>query len=443
MNILRSLYLLPRLFIIIGATIFLFVLSHFMPIFFAAAKICFFTLILLMLLDFLLLYRMGEGIRAKRQTPEKLSNGDANPIKILIENFYRFPVKIRIIDELPFQLQVRDFILRTNLKSGSKKLLKYNIRPLQRGEYHFGSLNIYPASPIGLISRKFKFDQNVMVPAYPSFIQMRKYELFTISNRLTEAGIKKIRKIGHMLEFDQIRKYISGDDYRTINWKATARKADLMVNQYQDEKSQQVYCVIDMGRVMKMPFEGMSLLDYAVNAALALSNVSINKQDKAGIITFSNKIETVLAAERKYSQMFKILEVLYNQSTDFLESNYEQLYAVIARKIKQRSMIVIFTNFETLSALRRQLKYLRNIARRHLLVTIFFENTELKQTLSDTALTTEQIYIKTIAEKFAYEKKQIVKELERYGINSILSAPQGLTINAINKYLELKARGLI
>ena len=141
--------------------------------------------------------------------------------------------------------------------------------------------------------------------------------------------------------------------------------------------------------------------------------------------------------------MQKILEVLYNQKTNFLESNYELLYANIRQRITNRSLLLLYTNFETLSSLQRDLPYFRKIARDHLLVVVFFENTELRALLDAPASTTEEIYLKTIAEKFAFEKRQIVKELQRYGIHSILTTPSGLTVNTINKYLELKARRLI
>jgi uncharacterized protein (DUF58 family) len=282
-----------------------------------------------------------------------------------------------------------------------------------------------------------------MVPVYPSYIQMRQYELMAISNRLTELGIKKIRRIGHNREFEQVKEYVSGDDIRTVNWKATARKNSLMVNHYQDEKSQAVYSVIDKGRVMKMPFEGLSLLDYAINASLVISNIAILKEDKAGIITFSSSVSTILAASKVHSHMQAILETLYNQRTGFQESNFDSLYVQIKRQIKGRSLILLYSNFETLSSLERQLPYLRSIAYHHVLVVIFFENTQLKELLEKSAANTEEIYLKTIAEKFAFEKKQIVKELQKYGIHAVLTAPKNLTVNTINKYLELKARGLI
>jgi uncharacterized protein (DUF58 family) len=142
-------------------------------------------------------------------------------------------------------------------------------------------------------------------------------------------------------------------------------------------------------------------------------------------------------------QMYKILDLLYKQKTRFLESDFGMVYAYIKRKITRRSLLLFFTNFESLSSLKRQLPYLQLLAKNHMLVVIFFENTELKELTEKPTSSTEEIYIKTIAEKFAFEKKQIVKELEKYGIASILSAPQNLTVNTINKYLELKSRGKI
>ncbi|MFH2094097.1 MAG: DUF58 domain-containing protein, partial [Bacteroidota bacterium] len=278
---------------------------------------------------------------------------------------------------------------------------------------------------------------------YPSYIQMRKYELLAVNHQLTEAGIKKIRKIGRHTEFDQIRKYVSGDDYRTINWKATARKTELMANQYQEEKSQQVFNIIDMGRVMFSPFEGMTLLDYSINASLVISNVAVQKHDKAGLVTFSNTIHSVVPAGNRGGQMLTILEILYRQKTDFRESNYELLYLTVKKKIRQRSLLIIYTNFESPDSMRRQMTYLRLLAKDHLVLVIFFENSETKKLREKRAGTIEEIYIKTIAGKFDYEKRQIIIELQRASIHAIYTLPQNLTISAMNKYLEFKSRGMI
>jgi uncharacterized protein (DUF58 family) len=267
--------------------------------------------------------------------------------------------------------------------------------------------------------------------------------LLAFSNKLFEYGLKKIRRIGNTMEFEQIKDYVSGDDIRNINWKATAKRNQLMVNQFQDERSQPIYSVIDKGRAMKMPFDGLSLLDYAINATLVISNVALKKQDKAGMFTFSRKVENKVVAERRPSQMNKILETLYNVNTDFSESDFSRLYIDVKRSLTQRGLLLLYTNFETLDALHRQLPYLQAIAKNHLLVVIFFENTELHKLTNAEASNTFDIFQKTIAEKFMYEKKLIVNELQKHGIQCILTAPEHLTINTINKYLEIKARGLL
>ncbi len=407
------------------------------------SKLLLLILLTFVFLDIIILYATRTGISGKRETPEKFSNGDENPILIQLENYYTFAIDVKIIDEIPEQFQVRDFSIEKKIPASSAIALKYKLRPTERGEYIFGKLNVYVLSILGLVSRRFYFDNEVMVPTYPAYLQLKKYDLLAISNNLTMYGIKKIRRIGHTMEFEQIKDYVLGDDLRTINWKATAKRNQLMVNQFQDEKSQPVYSVIDKGRVMKMPFDGLSLLDYAINATLVLSNVILKKQDKAGMFTFSKKVENIVVAEKRSAQMSMILESLYNVDTDFFESDYGRLYADIKRNIKHRSLILLYTNFETLDALHRQLPYLKGISKSHLLVVVFFKNTELDELIHEDVTTIQEAYDKVIAEKFSFEKRLIVNELKKYGIHSILTSPENLTIDAINKYLEMKARGLV
>ena len=394
-------------------------------------------------MDIFVLFLAKNGLKANRTAPEKLSNGDENEIKVNVQNFYTFPIYIKIIDEIPFQFQIRNFEIRKKIAPSTVSASQYFLRPVSRGEYFFGKLNIYVSSPLRLISRRFIFDNGAMVPTYPSYIQLRKYDLMAFSNNLFQYGMKKIRRIGHSMEFEQIKEYVQGDDIRTLNWKATAKKNSLMVNQFQDEKSQSVYMAIDKGRVMKMPFNGLSLLDYAINATLVLSNVILKKQDKAGMFAFSKKVENRVVAEKRSSQMQKILESLYNIKTDFFESDYSRLYVDIKKNINQRSLILLYTNFETLEGLHRQLPYLKAISKNHLLVVVFFKNTELNELIDKKASNIQEIYDKIIAEKFAFEKKLIVQELQKYGIYSVLTQPENLTLDTINKYLEIKARGIL
>lgn len=440
---LKGLYFRDRFFIAAGLLIALFLFAIPFPAIFPIARLLFILLIILCLADAWALFRLKKPLFARRLLPERLSNGNNNDIPVYIENRYPFSVRADLIDELPFQFQKRDFHYRTWLRSAETKEFTYQVRPVKRGEYDFGALNLFASGRLGLIERRFRFDQQETVKVYPSFLQLRQFELLAISNRLQEAGIKRVRRIGNSMEFEQVRNYVAGDDPRFINWKATARRGDIMWNAFQEERSQQVYSLIDKGRGMQMPFEGLSLMDYAINASLVLAGTALSKGDKAGLLTFSDKMENIVPAGKQRSHLNLIMEVLYNQRTRYREPGYEMLYTTIRRKISQRSLLVLFTNFESLSGMKRQLPFLKGLARYHLLLVVFFENTELREVLESHPADTEGIYLKTTAEQFAYEKRLIVKELNRHGIQALLTPPADLSINTINKYLEFKARSLL
>ena len=439
----KALFIHATFFYALLGIITVFVFSYFFPVLYTFSWALLFILILLTIIDVLLVFSPHKAIVASRLVPDRFSNSDENEVQIFVENNYTFRIKIEVIDELPLQFQLRNFLIKSAVLPQQNLRFTYSVRPTERGIYQFGGLNIYVQSPLQLIAKKWVFDAAKNVATYPSFIQLKKYEFLAFSNQLTQFGFKKIRKIGHALEFEQIKEYVHGEDIRNINWKATAKKNSFMVNQYQDEKAQPVYCIMDKGRTMRMPFEGLSLLDYAINSTLVLSNIILRKQDKVGMFTFSKDIENKLPAEKKPTQLHKILEALYAIQTDFIESDFNRLYVEVKKSINQRSLLIVYTNFETVEGLHRQLPYLKAIARMHMVLLVFFENTELTKITQEKSETLPDIFDKTIARKFNYEKRLIVKELKKYGIQSLLTKPENLTVDTINKYLEIKARGLI
>ncbi len=440
---LRSLNLTSRTFVALIGVVISFVFAHFFGIWLPVARIALGFLGVALLADILLLYRGGGGVHAAREMTDRLSNGDDNPIDVTVRNEYAFTIRAAVIDEAPVPFQLRDNERVVSIPAGETRNLIYLVHPTQRGAYVFGDLHVYAQSPIGLVERHYRFGAAREVPVYPSFLQMRKYALLAANNRLEESGVKKIRRVGHTMEFDHIREYVAGDDIRALNWKATARRAAPMVNQYRDERGQPVYCLIDIGRRMEMPFAGMTLLDYGINASLVLANIALRKEDRVGLITFSKEVSALLPARRSGGQLQRFQETLYNVQTDFLESDFSVPAAYLRQRILHRSLLLIFTNFETKSSMQRQLPYLRMMARQHAVVVVIFENTELIRITGSPAADTEGIYIRTIAEKFAHEKREIVRTLRRYGIISILTAPEHLTVETLNQYLGMKARGEI
>lgn len=388
-----------------------------------------------------------RAITAERRLSTRFSNGDDNPVTISVESTYPFPVRIEVIDELPFQFQQRDFSSLFSVAAPNRRLCSggaaapfaYTLRPTRRGIYTFGHVLVFASTRLGLVERRYRCASPCDVSVYPSFQKLHQYELMAISQNLQQPGIKRVRRIGRNTEFEHIRDYLRGDDYRTVNWRATARLSRPMVNVYQDERSQQVFCVVDKGRVMQQAFEGMTLLDYAINASLALSYVAMRKEDRAGLITFNDNLETFVAADRRPGHINKLMETLYAEQTNFEETDFSALSVGIGRHISKHSLLILFTNFMGLVSLQRQLLFLQQIARRHRLLVVFFDDVELQQFVASPAATAEERYQHEVAEKFVAEKQLVSATLRQYGILSLLTSPQELTVDVINRYLAVRA----
>ncbi len=424
-----------------GICIFAFLLSHSYKMLFTWSKWLLILCIVVTVIDYILLIFLKDKLKITRSVNEKLSMGDNQKIKYVIQNELPFEIELEVFDEFPSQLQEREFSKTLNLKPLKEERYEHTIRPLSRGNYNFGNIQAYYSNRfLGLVQRKITFQAEIDVAVVPSIIQMKQAELQVFSKTATLAGIRRIRQIGENDEFEHIRSYAQGDNIKAINWKATSRKNQLMVNQYQNSRSQMIYSIIDKGRSMKMPFNGLTLLDHSINAALVISNIILRKHDKAGLITFSDKIGSIVKAEASGSQLQKISTGLYRQKTGFLESNFELLFYTLRKQLSRRSILFFYTNFETPLDLERNLPYLLALNKKHLLVVIFFINTELIESSQITCKTKSDIYFKTFAQKTLVEKEKIMDKLMIQGIQTILTKPENLNINVINKYLEIKAK---
>lgn len=439
----RNIFLTSRFFFFLGLIAIGFILSFIFVEIAWLPQTLLILLLIILLVDYGFLYFKKQGITAARILPEKLSNGDQNQVQLKLQNLYPFPVRVTCIDEVPFQFQERHFRLEKKLPALAFTDINYEVLPLKRGLYNFGAVNAFVRSWIGFFSRRYRLENGQEVVCYPSFVHLQKYELMAFNDHLMFGGQRKLRKLGQTMEFEQIKEYVAGDDVRNINWKATAKSKSLMVNQYDEEKSQKIYLILDKGRSMQMPFEEMSLLDYSVNAAMALSHIILKKSDKPGLLTFNKSVDQKVAAESRGGQMRKIADTLYELQTDFAESDFSRLYMEVRSLVRQRSLLILFTNFETFDGLKRQLKYLRAIAKNHVLVVVFFKNSEIQKILEGKPTDLQGVYDQIIAEKFEYEKKLIINELRKHGIYSLYTAPQDLSMESIRLYLEMKNRGKI
>lgn len=388
-------------------------------------------------------FKMAGLIGAERKVAPLFSLSDVNDVKLKLINENNRQVNILIIDEIPIQFQLRDFELKEKLEANETRWISYQLTPVIRGKFEFNDINLLFRTPLKLIEFRKSIAQPQAVKVYPSFVQMQKFEMMAFDSVRNDEGIRRMRRIGHGYEFSDIRQYVIGDDTRSINWRASSRSKGVMVNNYEDEKSQKVYAVIDSSRAMRMPFGGMGLMDYAINTSLSILNIALKNQDHAGLISFSKDVETFVAARKRNNQLNQILDSLYDQQNSSLEANYSALFQHVGTRIRNRSLLFLFTNFQSVSALKRVLPILKRLNLDHLLVVIFFENTELERLREEPVTNTMDMATKVMADKLSEELTQIVYELRNAGIQAIKSRPEDLTTNTVSKYLELKSRGLI
>jgi uncharacterized protein (DUF58 family) len=435
-------HLLPTVRFFYGLTVaaVLSVLGFWYPQVFYLAVGALVVLLAMTVREGVLLYRCAREVTVSRHLTQVLSLGDSQEVRLELRNAGNRPIRLELIDELPVQLQIRDHRAEVELGGGAQVNVRYEIRPVRRGVYHFGNINAYLRTGWGLLERHLRVPAEREVAVYPSIIQMKRFALQALENVPT-TGRRRPRPVSQSYEFDQIKEYVRGDDLRTVNWKATARRGELMVNRYEIERAQRIYCLIDKGRTMRMPFAGLSLLDYAINATLALSRVILDRQDRAGLITFSDRLGDVVAADGKPTQLKRILETLYRQEEREGESDFDLLYYATRRFLPGRSLLLLFTNFESNYALERVLPTLRRITRHHRLLVVLFENTEVEEMLSTAVTDVESVYLQNSARQYVQERQLIAARLRQNGILVLLTRPEALTGEVIQAYLDLKGRG--
>ncbi|WP_104419508.1 DUF58 domain-containing protein [Neolewinella xylanilytica] len=437
---LSNVYLGNRFFYALGGVVLLSALGFRYAALFFMAVIGAALLLLGTIYDLYRLYRSASRISADRTPPSVLSLGDELPVTITLGNASTTDLRAVVTDELPEQLQVRDQRISVLLPAATRQTVSYPVRPATRGVYRFGDLNVFLQTAWRLAERRLVAPQVREIAVYPSIVGMQHFRLEARAN-VPHGGKSQPRPVTRSYEFDQIKTYVRGDDLRNVNWKATGRRGQVMVNQYETERAQRIYSIIDKGRTMLMPFAGLSLLDHAINASLALSRVILDGQDRAGLLTFSDKLGDVIPADNKPDQLARILQLLYRQREREGESDYDLLYYATRRVLPGRSLLLLFTNFESNYALDRVLPTLKRIAKNHSLVVILFENTEVAALLQEKTVDIGSVYLKSTARRYVQERQLMALRLRRNGIRVVLTPPEGLSGAAIQEYLRIKRKG--
>ncbi len=385
----------------------------------------------------------STDLEVERICDNRLSLGAENLVTLLIANRSARQLTLTVRDEYPYTFQTAQATLTGAVAGYGLCELQYHLRPLQRGDYRFGDINIRYQSFLRTFIRQARYPASADSKVYPNVLDIRKYDLLARKGLLVEIGLRAARIYGQGSEFERLREYTTDDEFRRINWKATARRGKPIAAEYETERSQYVLCVIDTGRMMRPPVGDLSKLDYVINAALLLAYVVNLKGDHVGLLTFADDVRTYLAPKRGKGQFYRMLEALYNIQYEPVEADYARGLTYLATRHKRRSLVVIFTDLVTLDAAKPLIAHLTRLARHHLPLCVVISDPNISGMAEQSPNGSVPIYQRAVAEMLLAERRVVLDTLQRSGVHTIDVPADQLSVAVINKYLELKGRGAI
>ncbi len=384
-----------------------------------------------------------EQMTVTRINEPKLSLGAPNLIEIQLDNASPRALAIKLRDEYPYQFRSDSELLEGRLPPLSGLRLRYHVTPVSRGDFSWGDINIRYGSTLGTFIRQARYPATGGVRVYPNVLDIRKYDLLGRKGLLTELGLRNAKLFGSGTEFERLRDYTPDDEFKRINWKATARRNKPIAIEYETERSQHVVCVLDAGRLMRPQLGDIQKLDYAINAALLTSYVATLRGDHVGMLTFADEVGVYLAPGKGRSQFYTMLELLYNLDSQPVESDYARALGYLSVKNKRRSLIVVFSDIVTLDAARPLIAYMSRLASRHLPLLVTLSDPNITGIAARTPRSSSDVYQRAVAEQMLEERRVILDTLNRAGVLTLDVPADKLSIAVINKYLELKTRGTL
>jgi len=375
-----------------------------------------------------------------RQHDSKLSLGADNPIHIAVRNRSRRPTPIWLRDEAPEAFEIDRRILTGVAPAAGVWRDVYYVRPLRRGDYQFGDLNLRWRGPLGLTLRQARIPAAIPVKVYPDLLDVRRYDLLLRRNRLQEMGLRHTRQFGEGTEFERLRDYLPDDAFRRIEWKATARRNRPVTIEYQTERSQNVIAAVDVGRMMQSPIARMAKLDYVVNAVLLLAYVATGKGDKVGLMTFADDVQQFLGARQGRGQFYRMLEALYGIEAQPVEPDYQRALSYLALKQRKRSLVVIFTDLSGGLSMQALVSHVAVLARRSLPLVVTISDPGIHAAAQQRPSDSLMVYQRAAAARLLDERQIVLDSLRRQGVLTLDVPANQLSPAVINRYLELKGR---
>jgi uncharacterized protein (DUF58 family) len=384
------------------------------------------------------------GIDVERVFGGRFAVGAETKVNVRVLNHTPRPVTLIVKDEYPPQMilsGLRDG--RMQVAAQMSASLVYGLTPPKRGRFEFWRIAVRYLSRFGLVWRQSSMGQQVAVKVYPNMRRAREAELKALGARSLVSAHRKTSWRGEGREFESLRDYVRGDELRHVSWSATARRGKLVTRQYQIERDQTILIVLDAGRLMTARIEQETKLDSAVNATLALMSAAARGGDNAGIVVFGRRIKTYLPPKRGREHMDAALEALHAIEPEMIEPSYARAFEFIAANCKRRSLIVLLTDLVDEEGSKDLLTSLRILRPRHLPLVVTISDRDLKAAVRDVPETVPDLFTQSVAEEIMHQREAALRLVEAQGGLALDVTAAGLAPALLEKYLQVKERGLL
>jgi uncharacterized protein (DUF58 family) len=383
------------------------------------------------------------ALEAKRLAPERLSVMVDHPVEVVVTNRSRAPLTVRLRETLPEAFRGATEEWSGTVPAGRQVRWEYSVKPLARGHFRFGAIQLRYRSVLGLWERQTSIEAAAEARVYPNLAALSRYHLLARSNRLETIGIRKVRLRGGAWEFESLRDYVHGDDVRQIDWKATARRHKPIVRNFEAERNQSVLLLVDCGRLMNAEVDGVSKLDHAVNTALLLAHVALARGDRAGLCTFSHKVHAWVAPRAHLAQNRLLTEALYDLRGDFSETDHGRCLRLVSSRYPKRALLVVLTDFVDAQTAADMIAHLQLASRRYLVLFAALKDPFLTRAAEARPAIALDGFRKAAAVELLRERREVLERLRQMGAHVLDAEPAGLTPPVVNRYLEITSRGLL
>lgn len=424
------------------------------PALFAVAALYAFAVIAALAADWALLPRPRQ-LGVTREHEPRLSLGAENRVRVRVANDAPRATFVQVRDEFPDEFAADAYVLPRAAQSSALARdgasiaprtgadFDYHVRPPRRGDYAFGDTHLRWWSALGLVVRQSRFRTRGHVKVYPNLINLRRYELMARRGHLAEIGLRPVRRLGTGSEFERLREYEVDDDYRRIDWNATARRGKPITREYQIERSQNVIAVLDCGRLMRPPVAELAKIDYAVNAALMLGYVAALRGDKVGLLAYADDVTAWLAPKSGQAQFQRMLAMLYNAHAQAVESDIARAVAFLGAQQRKRALLVFFTDVAAGITAEAIVRRVGPLYPRHLPLVVTIGDPTVVALAQGPLETTADLYQRAVAEQALAQRTLLLDTLRARGALTLDVPADQLTLAVVNRYLEIKARALI